>query len=895
MYGCIDAIDQALAKSASMVGGTTSPRRCEVHTPKVDNVDGRDAEVFTFVDVGDDTTTNVGGDDGTEADDAAFSVDSDVEEDVSTRASEDYDDEDDVFSDDDLGSATEDELDDSTLDEDLSLTDEFGEYYDEDEDSDADADADDRYNVREDDEGFEITASPPTSPLFVHGILPSGRPLVYDRKPGEQVILRGVLPSGRKIDIPEAEAYLLSDQLNFDTYSPRSASVAKSPRGANANKGGLAVLPTIADDGKSKTIASPTNFLGRGLDPYTTTEGQVYRAAGGNLNLVADDSMLEETPVIANGKHVIPSPSEDILSMSFPLELAQEDMMPVEKKEKARAIKEARREKSKNVKSIDSSSDDTANLDVDDAAIMKTYLKRMQLFDTAQRMGEGSELPQSPSVASLFDAKDLKIDRVDAVLLEPKKDLREVINTIAGTDSSSASDASHPAVESRDDSAGRRGSDLSGIDTMPTVATELVANLKQATVRRENACGLLCMMVRSSSAKSTIGHTRGVIPALSAALVDKNASTEQKHRCLNALILLSQDSKVRSIMLRFSALTNALKASAIDESPQVRQLVFVLLINLNKDKSNRIIVCKFFLGRATHIIELASAFDDVLPHRGHRRSGSELVTVLSDMTMDRSLEDDIISANDTTYDAGNLRPDECDEATKASSNHQVYFQARSSALKVLLDLSNVAKLTAIMARHENLLATLLRQADSLKAGDSMIIMAILTNLTRHSANSILLASNESFVSVLTNEVSNSCDKERQKCALYALRNLTVDQKAQGLIIANKPLLLALSKQYSDSTETATRVEILRILRNLSNYPTSFVKLAELNIPLTLVTSIRTRSTPAEEKHIARDILAASGKWAWSSAHTATQAKAIDLGEDIGKSFCYRNPRNQTWA
>ena len=478
------------------------------------------------------------------------------------------------------------------------------------------------------------------------------------------------------------------------------------------------------------------------------------------------------------------------------------------------------------------------------------------------------------------------------MLLEPKKDLRDVIDIIAGTDSRSPLDASLPAVESRDDCV---VSDLPGIESMPTGATELVTNLKQATVRRENACGLLSVMVgRSSSARSTIGHTRGVIPALSAALVDKNASVEQKHRCLNALISLSQDPKIRSIMLRFSALTNALKATAIDESPQVRQLVCGLLVSLNKDKSNRIIVGKFFLGRATHIIELASAFDNVHPRRRHRRSGrrsdSELFTVLSDMTMDRSLEeDDIVSSNDTTYVAGNLRTDECEEETKPSSTHEIYFQARSSALKVLLDLSNVPKLTPIMARHESLLATLLRQAGSLKAGDSMVIMAILTNLTRHPANSILLAENEIFMSVLTNGVSNSGDNDRQMCASYALRNLTVDQKAQGLIIANERLLLALTRQYSNSAGTTARLEILRVLQNLSNYPTFLLKLSELNLLPALNTLIKNPSSPAEEKHIARDILAAFGKWAWSSAHTATQAKAIYLGEDIGKSFGYRNP------
>jgi len=503
-------------------------------------------------------------------------------------------------------------------------------------------------------------------------------------------------------------------------------------------------------------------------------------------------------------------------------------------------------------------------------------------------MGDGSTLPPSPPVASITgssaaEPKKANENAIDAVLFDPKKDLRELISIIASRDAS-LPDVIPEGDESRDE-------DTTGsLERTPTVATEMIVNLKQVTVRRENACGLLCMMVRSSSAKTAIGHTRGVIPALSAALVDKNASTEQKHRCLKTLILLSQDKKVRSIMLQFKALPDALKAAVIDESPQVRQLVCSLLVNLNKDKANRIIVGQFFLDRSVHIIELASAFDDILPRRGGRRlDGSELTTVLSDMTMDRCLEDDGISANDATCVAGNLSYDK-EVAVTAPNTHDVYFQARSSALKVLLDLSNVPKLTTIMARHDSLVASLLRQVGHLKASANVIVIAILTNLTRHPANNIYLAGNGSFVTVLINEISNSDDDDRRKCALNALRNLTVEQKAQGMLITNTRLLWVLSSQYSEGNSSEIiRIEILRVLQNLSNDPSFLLRMPDMLMMGALISTTESSATPNEEKHLARDILASLSKWAWSSAHTAALAKAIYLGEDLGKAFGLRNP------
>jgi hypothetical protein len=393
------------------------------------------------------------------------------------------------------------------------------------------------------------------------------------------------------------------------------------------------------------------------------------------------------------------------------------------------------------------------------------------------------------------------------------------------------------------------------------------------------------MMVRSSSAKATIGNTRGVIPALSAALVDKNASTEQKHRCLSTLMLLSQDKKVRSIMLRFKELTDALETVAIDESPLIRKLVCSLLVNLNKDKANRFIVGEFFLDRSVHIIELASAFDDALPHRG--TSNVDLSAVLSDMTMDRCLEESV-GSNDTTCVAENYTA-----VTARANTHDVYSQARSKALKVLLDLSNMPKLTTIMARHDGLVAALLRQAGNLKAGDNVMIIAILTNLTRHPANIIPLAGNGSFVTIVIHELDNPDNNDdRRKCALFALRNLTSEPKAQEGMINNKRLLRALSSQHSKSTSAEVRIEILRVVQNLSNDPSFLLRLPNMPIMKALkstCTANESSDTPDEEKHLARDIMAGISKWAWSSAYTAAQAKAIYLGEDLDKSFGHKNP------
>jgi len=800
------------------------------------------------------------------------------------------------------------------------------------------------------------TDETPTSPkmsLLIHGILPSGRPLEYNRKENEPVILKGVLPSGRSVDIDERDANIMRQTLSFDAHSPRGShlnvSSPVSGRGASS----------VSAVGDRRDTATNHNFACQDVrdssndcdGPNADVDASRGATPGSKKTPKYNESKLfslEETPLVSNkntckakalphsgGQELMLSDEvPPLLQMTFPLELADDQLMENEREERDKGNarnKKKRKKRKKRAQTTGSSSssagttetDVSGLLSVENSKVMASYLNRMAVFDAAQREGGCSILQKetsekvgdypgsSPSVSkTTIDAKHQKEAELEAILVEPKKELRNLLKLIAGdttpeADSSNDEDTQgYEEKQETDDFAKDEDwyytSRHADILRLHSVGTDKYEHLKQDSVRRENACGALRFMASTASTRYILGRTRGVIPALSDALVDVDASNEQRIRCINTLILLSQDPNVRAFMLKVPSLPAALKKAAIDESAQVRNLVCVCLSILTKDKPNRPIIGEIFLDAAVHILDLASAFDDVQPRsknnirrrlRGRQAADDDddeeaIPGVLSDMTMES------LSHNDVTCVVGNKvesKQQNVDREMKTAPTHEVYFQARSHALKVLLDLSNTPHLTKDMARHEALLATLIRLEGALKAADNMLIMAIVTNLTRHSGNATLLAGNSTFVSALIRAVGNATDEECRKCALYALRNLATESDTHKNLITNEALFQTLGRQYSTSSDVDTRIAILSVLQNLSN-DAAFLLMVPC-VP-TILSDLIQKSNAGEsdvETHMACDIMATLSKWMWSANYTGAQAKDIQLGGNGGNDFGFKTP------
>ena len=513
-------------------------------------------------------------------------------------------------------------------------------------------------------------------------------------------------------------------------------------------------------------------------------------------------------------------------------------------------------------------------------------------------------------------------------LVDPNNPLKNLLRIISGKEASN--DANDTCLSFADNGEehlfdetpvwlqGGGASDESHINE--TVFVESRARVKRPDIkrspaksrqnRREHACGALLRMVSVPAALPTLIQTRGLIPSVSAAILDSNASTVQKKRCLSIFIILLRSASLLSGREGFDNLCPIMKITITDGSAEVRKLACVCLECFAVHKCNREVLQIHFLDQIMKILALASAFDHFLSKSTQRTSVVDRFPVFI-----RSYLSD-----DERYE--NRRP----------TDYTAYLQAQSSVIRTLLSLSNERVLSERMGSvfQSDLLMILASKAVDLSPHDNVRIAAIMTNLTKSPRNAPRLAKNKGFLTALLKQSEDAQNYEQWRCALLSLLNLSADPEASDILVRSDLLADCLLKAHEASAgDIETRIVIIRTIQNLSKNA-GFIRMAPLISPfiMNIISALYIDPTghgedgigylskyngdvihdkiaglfrdqvffhsdshalEEAEKYILKDIAAAYAKWMGNCSKTGMLAKEIQLWGAESECFGYHGP------
>jgi hypothetical protein len=290
-------------------------------------------------------------------------------------------------------------------------------------------------------------------------------------------------------------------------------------------------------------------------------------------------------------------------------------------------------------------------------------------------------------------------------------------------------------------------------------------------LRRVNACGAIKALTQHKANQIPLARTKGVVTGITSVLCAVNASEEERTRCINALMHLCVPEDNWKLVYLFPQTPEALARNMADKYPQIRYAACLATSFLAK--KNR---------------------KDVVKNR------------LLMYAMGRVLEVDKNGALETM----------------SVQDKKVFVGARLCVLKMLLHLSKNKDISNTLARTECVTSTLVGMASTMEAAANILCIATLTNLTRHPDNAYhLVYSSPDLVNTFVRHI-DSADGECNKCALFALQNLSCKTNCRQEL-ANMPGLLgSVTKAAFRHDFPEQQLSALHTLKNLSDDPFNLV-------------------------------------------------------------------------
>ena len=335
-------------------------------------------------------------------------------------------------------------------------------------------------------------------------------------------------------------------------------------------------------------------------------------------------------------------------------------------------------------------------------------------------------------------------------------------------------------------------------------------------LRRVNACGAIKALTLHKANQISLARTKGVVTGITSVLCAITASEEERTRCINALMHLCVPEENWKLVYLFPQTPEALARNMADKYPQIRYAACLATSFLAK-KNRR----------------------DVVKNR------------LLMYAMGRVLEVDKNGALDTM----NVQ------------DKKVFVGARLCVLKMLLHLSKNKDISNTLARTECVTSTLVSVANTMEMAANILCIATLTNLTRHPDNAYhLVYSSPNLVNTFVRHI-DLADAECNKCALFALQNLSCKTNCRQEL-ANLPGLLgSVTKAAFRHDRPEQQLSALHTLKNLSDDPFNLVTMT--NTPgctatlLALANSDKRESASGNNtmvQYLACDTLATLSHW-----------------------------------
>jgi hypothetical protein len=459
---------------------------------------------------------------------------------------------------------------------------------------------------------------------------------------------------------------------------------------------------------------------------------------------------------------------------------------------------------------------------------------------------------------------------------DPPKELQKLLVVINSSDA----DASFN-IKKRPSSAASRSS-----------RAPLMPGRDNGTSRRVNACGALKALSKNEKNRLRLGRTKGVVSSLCNALRDPSATVEERIRCSNTLMFLSVPKKNwEAIFNADDELMPTLTMSLQDEDPRVRYNACFCMFLLTKSDYNRydIISNPSLMSALVDISDIDVGTDTVNDDR-------------SVMSMDDNLSQKYHNLGSPSGIRRQGSPTSDDESKRGS---------RLCALKAFLSISKLQQGSQVMVHRKDLLDLLFRISGTMTAEENLLCMAIIANLTRDCENITWLNGHHPKLLHVLERGLGSRNIEVQKCASFALQNLSCNKKFRVALSSSEKsscekLLTNLAKVGTDvvsdgryskneegkksrtvsSSDTAEgQVAAIHAIKNLSIEPSNIVALTGIpGISLSLMSIVIADDSAMEEKedidenirYVASDALATMAQWLNGIAVTCAEKNNLDL-------------------
>jgi len=330
--------------------------------------------------------------------------------------------------------------------------------------------------------------------------------------------------------------------------------------------------------------------------------------------------------------------------------------------------------------------------------------------------------------------------------------------------------------------------------------------------RRMNAYGAFKTMAASDGYAVPLAWTKGVLKALAHALNDPDSTEGELHRSISALLLLSNHTENRKLMLIAPGLVTGFIKTSLNTCPEISHRSCLSLLNLAKGKQNRVPLSEndSLLEALTTLIRTSAV------------SECEKLAVVK---------------------------------TRVASVHSIALTASN----ILLELSKIREVAYTLARHTIVMNTFVDVSGFLPEQVDIVCQVTMANLTRVPENALPLVYHvKNFVTVLVLAASSST-AARRKYACFALQNLSCESGCRQEL-GYEPKLLQVLLQCSRSSDAMDEQEsALTALDNLSKEPSNLVNFTNNGIVAGLLAHAKDNSKPTL-LYLACDALATLAHW-----------------------------------
>jgi len=329
------------------------------------------------------------------------------------------------------------------------------------------------------------------------------------------------------------------------------------------------------------------------------------------------------------------------------------------------------------------------------------------------------------------------------------------------------------------------------------------------SARRVNACGALRALSKNTKNRMRLGRTNGVVSCLLKVISDKNATDEERFRCINTLMFLCVPRQnLEAIFNADPNLLEVLSTALNDVDSRVRYNSSTCLFLLSKSESNK---CFIASNEETisNLIEIADLGED----------GPE---VNDDISVDGSLGQQFANLGSPSGIRVQGAP-----ATDAESMRG----CRLNAIKVFLSLSKSKDGARILMNNNELMSLLGSISGTMTADENTLCMAIFTNLSRDAVNLEKLGRISNLFDILARGM-RSRSIECRKCAVLTVQNLSCDISFRRRLGTDSILLENLSAhalgENNDESNVVKEIKLAAIhsLRNLSAEPCNLVSITD---------------------------------------------------------------------